>query len=169
MDSRKIKILSRAAGFSLVELMVVVAIIGVLAAIAVPGYEGYIERAEKAEVKGVLSGIYTAEKTHYAQYETYSGDLSEIGLEPVPLKYFGRIGFGINIGGTAPSLYTQGVSFLTTPYTAFSYVQGVCMPGPSKFTACATRTTNSENLVTTGAYGYSTEFSINEKKVLTEY
>ncbi len=168
MDSRRIKTLSRAAGFSLVELMVVVAIIGVLAAIAVPGYEGYIERAEKAEVKAILSGIYTAEKAHYAQYDTYSGDLSEIGLEPVPLKYFGLIGFSTNTRAT-PSLYTHGVSFGTAPYIVSGYSPEVCMVRPGGFNACATRTTDSTNVLFVNAFGQKTEFSINEKKVFREY
>ena len=48
------------AGFTLVELIVVIAILGILAGIAVPAYSGYIKKAESAADTQVLSAIYTA-------------------------------------------------------------------------------------------------------------
>ena len=48
------------AGFTLVELIVVIAILGILAGIAVPAYSGYIKKAESAADTQTLSAIYTA-------------------------------------------------------------------------------------------------------------
>lgn len=50
MQKLSVKLLHRAAGFSLIELMVVIAIIGVLAVVALPAYQSYVKRSEFAQV-----------------------------------------------------------------------------------------------------------------------
>ncbi|MCX2523732.1 pilin [Larsenimonas rhizosphaerae] len=51
---------NRQAGFTLIELMIVVAIIGVLAAIAVPRYQDYVARSEAASGLATIKGVQTA-------------------------------------------------------------------------------------------------------------
>lgn len=68
-------------GFTLVELMVVVAIIGILAAIAVPNYQRYQARARQSEAKIALSSIYTAEQGFAAEWSTYSSCIKRIGVQ----------------------------------------------------------------------------------------
>ncbi len=69
-------------GFSLVELMIVVAIIGILAAVAIPNFMRFQAKARQAEARADLSAIYTAEKAFTAEWQTFLSDLHEIGYVP---------------------------------------------------------------------------------------
>ncbi len=61
----------RQKGFSLVELMIVVAIIGILAAIAIPNYIKYQLSAKRSEVNGAVDGIKNAEAKYDAEHDGY--------------------------------------------------------------------------------------------------
>jgi type IV pilus assembly protein PilA len=54
-------------GFTLIELMIVVAIIGILAAIAIPAYQDYIARAQMSEAMTLASGLKTPMTEYYSQ------------------------------------------------------------------------------------------------------
>ena len=61
-------------GFTLIELMIVVAIIGILAAIALPAYQDYTIRAKVAEPIGLASGGKTGLYEYYASNGTFPAD-----------------------------------------------------------------------------------------------
>jgi len=59
------------AGFTLIELMIVVAIMGILAAIAIPNFLRFQLRAKSSEGKTSLAAIRTAEESYFAEYRSY--------------------------------------------------------------------------------------------------
>lgn len=58
-------------GFTLIELMIVVAIIGILAAIAIPAYQDYTIRAQVTEGMNLAGGVKAAVTEYYANYGTW--------------------------------------------------------------------------------------------------
>ncbi len=70
------------AGFTLIELMIVVAIIGILAAIAIPNFVKFQARSKQSEVKANLKSLFTAEKSYYQEKDTYSICIRKIGFAP---------------------------------------------------------------------------------------
>ncbi len=67
------KLLNRKRGFTLIELMIVVAIIGILAAIAIPNFLRFQLRSKTGEARTNLAAIRTAEESYFAEYGTYVG------------------------------------------------------------------------------------------------
>ena len=59
------------AGFSLVELMIVVAIVGILAAIAIPSFRSYVQKAKTTEATTFIGEIRQREEAYRAEFGTY--------------------------------------------------------------------------------------------------
>jgi prepilin-type N-terminal cleavage/methylation domain-containing protein len=72
---------SKAAGFTLIELVILVAIIGILASIAVPVYLDFRKKALTVEARTGLRYIWDLEAAYYKENDVYSGDLAALGFE----------------------------------------------------------------------------------------
>lgn len=89
----------RQQGFSLIELMVVVAIIAILAALAIPAYGNYIARAQATEAMALMGGLKAAVSESFASTSTCpaNGD----GLIPTSSEITGKYVAKIDVGETA--------------------------------------------------------------------
>ena len=87
------------SGFTLVELMIVVAIIGVLSAVAVPNFKKYQAKAKTSEAKVQLAAAYTAQQAFFGDFSIYHACLAYMGYEPVNeyASRFYAIGFKSNV------------------------------------------------------------------------
>ena len=70
----------RARGFTLVELMVVVAILAIVAAIAIPAYTGYVQTARNTEGWNNLNSLKLAEEEYFLESATYFGGTDTAAL-----------------------------------------------------------------------------------------
>ena len=69
---------NREKGFTLIELMIVVAIIGILAAIAIPKLYEVQAKAKQSEAKANLGAIYTSQVTYQAENDAFSAALTNL-------------------------------------------------------------------------------------------
>lgn len=69
----------RRGGFTLVELMIVVAIIGVLAAVAIPSFENYQLTSKRTEAFANLSALAKAQKSYFAEFNEFVPSPAEPG------------------------------------------------------------------------------------------
>jgi type IV pilus assembly protein PilA len=73
---------TRTRGFTMIELMIVVAIIGIIAAIAVPNFIKFQARSKQSEAKANLKAMFTAEKAFYQERDRYSSLIGELPFAP---------------------------------------------------------------------------------------
>ncbi|MGH8158331.1 MAG: type IV pilin protein [Rhodanobacter sp.] len=69
----------KANGFTLIELMIVVAIVAILAAIAIPAYQKQILQSRRTSAKTALLDLSGREERYYAANNTYDASLSDLG------------------------------------------------------------------------------------------
>lgn len=84
-------------GFTLIELMIVVAIIGILSMIAVPSYQDYTKRAYVAEGLQLAMPMKLAVVEHYLEYGKLASDTDELGIPNT--KYGGTGKQMVALGG----------------------------------------------------------------------
>ncbi len=88
----------RRQGFTLIELMIVVAVIGILASIAYPSYQDYIRKARRIDAQSVMLDIQLQQEKYRVNHVSY-GSLTDLGSFPSDYYTFA-------ISGNTASAYT---------------------------------------------------------------
>ena len=122
-------------GFTLIELMIVVAIIGILAAIAIPNFLRFQAKSKQSEAKTNLGGIFTAETSYFSEHNNFA-DLDVISWAPVgSAKYrYMLANAALSLGNTAVVL------------DAWTVAPGFSNATPQAFTAGAQGNVDTDDL-----------------------
>jgi type IV pilus assembly protein PilA len=123
-------------GFTLIELMIVVAIIGILAAIAIPAYQDYTIRAQVSEGLNLSGGAKAAVTEYFQDRGVMPSDNAQAGLEAagnIQGKYVATVTVGnadgvitVAYGNDAHAIITGQTITLTANTAAAGSVQWVC-------------------------------------------
>lgn len=139
------------AGFTLVELMIVVVILGILAAVAIPAFTRYVKRSKTSEALGNVAKIYQAQVTYFTQ----SGERGTATFQPC----------GVMPTGTASaSKFAAAASTFTTDsaWTALGF--SLDAPGYYQYSSPATAAAFSATAV--GDIDGDTTFSTFQRSAL---
>jgi type IV pilus assembly protein PilA len=85
-------------GFTLIELMIVVAIVGILAAIALPAYQDYVVRSKMSEAIAAIAACKTSVAEYASSHTTFPPDTTASGCSTTATKYVAALAVTANTG-----------------------------------------------------------------------
>ncbi len=145
------KLFANKKGFSMIELMVVVAIIGVLAAIGIPQYSKFQAKARQSEAKLSLAALFTAEESFRQEWNQFSTVLPNIGfsVQGSRLRYVtgftagGCTGYSTGVGAPAESVTTAAYTWSdgsSANTNSATWTSGIAGTYPGSGSGCTTST-----------------------------
>ncbi len=121
----------KSKGFTLIELMIVVAIIAILAAIAIPQYRKFQMKSKTSEAKTNIGAIRTAEEAYAAEHDKYvladwdpgqsavangnavnwgDGGASGYGFDTIGFKPAGKVRYSYGVGANSTTVPTNSIT-----------------------------------------------------------
>ncbi|MEW6719074.1 MAG: prepilin-type N-terminal cleavage/methylation domain-containing protein [Thermodesulfobacteriota bacterium] len=159
-------------GFTLIELMIVVAIIGILAAIAIPNFLKFQAKSRQSEAKSNLGAIFTGQVSYFGENNLYS-TFSAINWSPSGTP---RYRYTLNGNGAVDNVWIIGSTMaIANPAQWTSNLNNVTeADGTTAMTPAPVvpAVDNTNRIFTAGAYGIisnsgnSDAWSINQKRQL---
>ena len=108
-------------GFTLIELMIVVAIIGIMAAIAIPNFLNYMCKSKQSEAKVGLGTLATGQESYYVEYDSYTSSLTRAASSPTMKGKNPRYVFSIATGDVSATQFTAIATGTIKQTTADDY------------------------------------------------
>lgn len=127
-------------GFTLIEVMIVVAVIGVLSAIAYPSYTAYVLRSHRAEAKNYLQSVAQRLEQNYSLSGSYNANQAGGAINNA---FIAAAGFNVVPAG-GPARYN--ISFAAGQPTAGGYVLQAVPTGAQANDTCGTLLLNQQNI-----------------------
>lgn len=116
-------------GFTLIELMIVVAIVGILAAVALPAYQDYTTRAKISEGLSLASTAKTTVSEHFLSLNSLPTNATDAGFTSPDTQYVSAINIAngaVQIVYKSEAGVTAGHALVLSPITSASSVQWTC-------------------------------------------
>lgn len=88
----------RSRGFTLIELMIVVAIIAILAAIAYPSYTDYVKRGNRAAAQTYMLDLAQREQQYFLDTRSYTDSVADLVATPSSVSNFYTVTIALNDG-----------------------------------------------------------------------
>jgi len=92
-------------GFTLIEVMIVVAVVAILAAIAMPSYEAQMRKSARAEAQSFITDVASRQQQYMVDRRSYAPSLAALGM-PAPASLSSKYTFAVAVTDGPPPTYT---------------------------------------------------------------